>query len=158
MNGNSEKSSSWSWFWNLLILLFVIGLLLAIAVPGFIVDQNGIKRNRVFNNLRQIDDAKNLWAFEHGATNSDQIARLTNQLSEQDLIPYLHFTNKQGGLVPAVAGEIYAINPLNKSPEAKIVRKNDMPWPKGSIIRISENPKLIYNLEIIFPDGTKTNY
>jgi len=155
MNGNSEKSGSRYWFWSLLILILLGGFLLAIAIPNY-VGPHKSKLNSIVNNLRQIDAAKNQWAFEHGVTNFDQIARLTNQLSEQDLTPYLHYPNKQGGLVPSVAGEIYAINPLNKSPQAKLVRKVDMPWPKGSIIRFSENTNA--SLEITFPDGTKTHF
>jgi len=155
MSENSENSGSWSWLWKFLTLLFVAGLLVAIAVPNH-VGHTTSKFNMIINNLRQIDAAKNQWAFEHGFTNFDQIANLTNQLSEKDFVPYLHFPNNQGSLVPSVAGEIYTINALNKSPEAKLVHKIEMPWPKGSVIRFSQNPKQNAYFEITLPDGTKT--
>jgi hypothetical protein len=155
MNGNSEKPGNWSWLWKLLILLLLGGFLLAIAIPSY-VEPPTSKVNSIINNLHHIDMAKNEWAFEHGVTNYDQIASMTNQLSEQDLTPYLHFPDKQGGLVHSVAGEIYLINPLNKTPGAKLVHKINMPWPKGSMIRFLENTNAF--LEITFPDGTKTNY
>jgi hypothetical protein len=155
MNGNSEKSSGSSWLWTLLILIAIGILLLAIAIPNF-TGSRVSKFNMIINNLRQIDAAKNQWAFEHGVTNLDQIATLTNQLSEKDLAPYLHSSNNQGGLATSVAGEIYTIGALNKSPEAKLVHKIEMPWPRGSIIRFSQNPKLNAYYEITLPDGTKT--
>ena len=155
MNGNSESSGGWSWLWNLLIILFVVGLLIAIAIPNF-VGSRQIKINFIWNNLRQIDAAKNQWAFEHGFTNVEQFLQLTNKPTEDALKPYLYKDDKS--YVRPVAGETYTINPMNKSPEAKLTREIEMPWPKGSIIRFSENPKLNANLEITFPDGTKTYY
>ena len=139
----------------LLILLSIGVFLFAIAIDNS--NRSKVSKfNMIINNLRQIDAAKNQWAFEHGVTNFDQIANQTNQLSEKDLIPYFHFPNKQGGLVPSVADEIYTINVLNKSPEAKLVHKIEMPWPKGSVIRFSQNPKLNAYYEITLPDGAKT--
>jgi hypothetical protein len=155
MNEGTEKCRSW--LWKLLILMLLCGLIAWVAIPNF-VGHSQYKANYIINNLRQIGGAKNQWAFDHGITNSDQITGLTNQLSEQDLSPYLGFFSKENRLVPSVAGEIYVINPLNKSPEAKLVHKIDKPWPIGSIIRFSEKPKVNAYLEIIFPDGTKTNY
>jgi hypothetical protein len=155
MNENSERSGNRSWLGNLLILILMGGLFLAIAIPNF-TNHRTSKLNVIINNLRQIDAAKNQWAFEHGVTNFDQIAKLTNQLSERDLSQFLPPSDKQGGLISSVAGEIYEINALNKSPDAKLVNKIDMPWPKGSIIRFSEHTNVY--LEIIFPDGTKTYF
>jgi hypothetical protein len=155
MNGKSEKPSGSSWLWTLLILIAIGIFLLAIAIPNF-TGRRVSKFNMIINNLRQIDAAKSQWAFELGVTNLDQIATVTNQLSEKDLAPYLHSSNNQSGLVPSVAGEIYTIGALNKSPEAKLVHKIEMPWPIGSIIRFSKNPKLNDCCEITLPDGTKT--
>lgn len=155
MNEISEKPRCRSWLWNLLILILLGGLLFVFAIPNF-VRSGPSKLNGIVNNLRQLAGAKEQWAFEHGITNFAQIANMTNQPSEQDLTPYFRFPNKQGGLFPSVAGEVYSINPLNKSPEAKVIHKIDRPWPKGSIIRFSDNTNA--ELEILFPDGTKTSF
>ena len=88
MNEGTEKCRSW--LWKLLILMLLCGLIVWVAIPNF-VGHSQSKANYIINNLRQIDGAKNQWAFDHGITNSDQITGLTNQLSEQDLSPYLRF-------------------------------------------------------------------
>lgn len=154
MNEKSKIFSSRSWLWYLLIYVFVAALLFAMAIPNF-VGSHTSKINGIINNLRQIDAAKNEWAVEHGVTNLDQIATLTNQLSEKDISPYLHFKKPQGSLVPSVAGETYTVGALNKSPEAKFVHKI-YSYPSGSIIRFSNSTNL-FPLELIFPDGTKNN-
>jgi hypothetical protein len=154
MNESSKNFSCRSWIWHLLIYVFVAALLVAMAIPNF-VGSHTSKINGIINNLRQIDAAKNEWAVEHGVTNLDQIARLTNQLSAKDITPYLHFQNYQGVLVPSVAGETYAIGALNKSPEAKLVHKI-YSYPTGSIIRFSNSTNL-FPFELILPDGTKLN-
>lgn len=158
MTESTENKNSSLRYWHFLFLLLGIGVLVLIAIPSSLQSPES-KINWIINNLRQIDAAKNQWAFEHvpNITKIDQVSVLTNQPSEEDLTPYLHFQNKKVDVIPSIAGEIYIINPLNKSPEAKLVNKIDMPWPKGSIIRFSENPKLNAYLEIIFPDGTTTN-
>jgi hypothetical protein len=155
MSENQKSSNNWSWVLKLLFFVFIAGLLFAIIFPNHVGPRTS-KFNMIINNLRQLDAAKNQWAFEHGVTNFDQISNLTNQLSEKDLAPYLHFPNNQSGLVPSAAGEIYTINALNKSPDAKLVHKIEMPWPKGSVIRFSEHPKQNAYFEITLPDGTKT--
>lgn len=108
-----------------------------------------------------LDAAKQQWAFEHVTTNWEQVAKLTNQISEQDLYPYLHRPGSDKSYIIPVADEKYAANVLNKSPEAKLIRKlNDysLALPAGSIIRFSgiEKPNSYY--EIVYPDGTKTNF
>jgi hypothetical protein len=162
MSENQNNSTNWSWILKLLVFVFIAGLLFAIIIPNH-VGPHTSKLNGIINNLREMDAAKNEWvvkqglAVKYGFTNVSQFTELTNQPTEQDPTPYLrHNPGKQGDLIPSVAGEIYAINPLNKSPEAKLVRKISMPWPQGSIIRFSGNTNAY--LEITFPDGTRTNY
>ena len=153
MYEKSKNFRKWTWFWNLLILLFVVGFFLAIALPNCVGSNPGIHNvNGIVNNLRQLDAAKMEWAFQHesGVTNQYQAMQLTNQPTEQDLSPYLHFSNNQGGLIPPVAGESYTINPLNEPPEAKLVRKLDG-YPKGTIIRLDDSPNS-FPYKIILPN------
>lgn len=140
-----------------MFLLFIGGLLIAIVIPN-ITGSWPSKTGEIINNLRQIDAAKNEWAIEHGFTNYSQIVEMTNQLTKLDLIQILsRRSDKQDEIVPSIDGEIYVINPMNKSPEAKLVRKI-YNYPNGSIIRFANgfaNDTNKQSFEVIFPDGTK---
>jgi hypothetical protein len=152
MNENQQSGGWRTWFWNFMFLLFVVGLLVAIAIPNF-VGSHPSKTSGIINNLRQIDGAKNEWAVEHGFTNVSQIEELTNQPTQHDLAPYLHFQTNRDGSFQSMAGEVYAINPLNKSPEARLGRKI-YSYPKGSIIRFTDNTNYLFPFELVLPDGT----
>jgi len=156
MNESSKNFSSRPWLWPSLIYVFVAVLLFAIAIPNF-VGGGQSKIGYVINNLRQIDGDKNEWVFEHGFTNAVQASQLTNQLTEDDLKPYLFHDGRN--LIRPIAGEIYKINPMNKPPEALVVHKipfGDGALSKGTVIRYSANTNYFY--EIVRPDGTVERY
>jgi hypothetical protein len=139
----------------LLILLFVVGILVAKIIPYF-AGSHTSKITSIINNLRQIDGAKQEWAIESGFTNADQVAQLTNRLTEQDLEPYLRFQTNRDGSYRSVMGEIYSVGPMSKSPEARLVRSY-YSYPKGSIIRLASDTNRP-PWEIIFPDGAKQRF
>jgi prepilin-type N-terminal cleavage/methylation domain-containing protein len=49
---------------EILIVVVIIGLLAAIAVPNFIIARSNSQRGTCINNLREIDAAKQQWATE----------------------------------------------------------------------------------------------
>src|SRR6202789_3685320 len=49
---------------EIMIVVAIIGLLAAIAIPNFIHARNTSQQNACINNLRQIDGAKQEWALE----------------------------------------------------------------------------------------------
>src|ERR1035437_4775636 len=109
MNETFEDDSGWPWYWKLLILLLLGGFLCATAIPNYIGGGHS-NLNYIINSLRQIDAAKNGWAFERGFTNESQVIKLTNQLTEKDLFSYVHHNPDQpNDLVASIAGEIYTI-------------------------------------------------
>jgi prepilin-type N-terminal cleavage/methylation domain-containing protein len=56
---------------EIMIVVAIIGLLAAIAIPNFVRARTTSQTNACINNLRQIDGAKQAWALEFGApTNS----------------------------------------------------------------------------------------
>jgi prepilin-type N-terminal cleavage/methylation domain-containing protein len=56
---------------EIMIVVAIIGLLAAIAIPNFVRARTTSQTNACINNLRQIDGAKQQWALEFGApTNS----------------------------------------------------------------------------------------
>lgn len=50
---------------EIMIVVAIIGLLAAIAIPNFVRARETAQRNACINNLRQIDGAKQQWALEN---------------------------------------------------------------------------------------------
>ena len=50
---------------EIMIVVAIIGLLAAIAIPNFIHARTSSQTNACINNLRQIDSTKQQWALEH---------------------------------------------------------------------------------------------
>jgi hypothetical protein len=145
-------------FFPVFVILAAGAFLLAIAIPNF-VRSGPNKMNNIINNLRQLDAAKQQWAYEHVTTNWEQVAKLTNQISEQDLYPYLHRSGDGASYIVPVGGEKYLANALNESPEAKLAYPiAGYSWPAGSIIRFSGIEKPNCYFEVVFPGGAKTNF
>ena len=51
---------------EIMIVVAIIGLLAAIAIPSFVRARQTSQTNACLNNLRQIDGAKDQWAIEIG--------------------------------------------------------------------------------------------
>jgi len=49
---------------EIMIVVAIIGLLAAIAIPNFVRARTNAQQNACINNLRQIDGAKQQWALE----------------------------------------------------------------------------------------------
>ena len=56
---------------EIMIVVAIIGLLAAIAIPNFIKAREASQKNACIANLKQIDGAKNTWALENKKVNSD---------------------------------------------------------------------------------------
>ena len=62
---------------EIMIVVAIIGLLAAIAIPSFVRARQTSQTNACLNNLRQIDGAKDQWAIEVGvATGTPDFAAL----------------------------------------------------------------------------------
>jgi prepilin-type N-terminal cleavage/methylation domain-containing protein len=77
---------------EIMIVVAIIGLLAAIAIPNFVRARTTSQQNACINNLRLIDDSKQQWALERRQQNS-----AVPQPS--DLQPYLG--RGAGGELPA---------------------------------------------------------
>ena len=53
---------------EIMIVVAIIGLLAAIAIPNFVKARQTAQKNACINNLRQIDGAKEQWALETNAS------------------------------------------------------------------------------------------
>ena len=56
---------------EIMIVVAIIGLLAAIAIPNFVRARTTSQTNACINNLRQLDGAKQQWALENGKTSTD---------------------------------------------------------------------------------------
>jgi prepilin-type N-terminal cleavage/methylation domain-containing protein len=56
---------------EIMIVVAIIGLLAAIAIPNFVKARTTAQKNACINNLRQIDGAKEQWALENKKTSTD---------------------------------------------------------------------------------------
>jgi prepilin-type N-terminal cleavage/methylation domain-containing protein len=59
---------------EIMIVVAIIGLLAAIAIPNFIKARTTSQQNACINNLRQIDGAIQQWALENNKTSSATVA------------------------------------------------------------------------------------
>jgi prepilin-type N-terminal cleavage/methylation domain-containing protein len=81
MKINSNKNSGFTLV-EIMIVVAIIGLLAAIAIPNFVKARTTSQQNACINNLRQIDGAVQQWALEF---KKDPTATVT----EADVTPYL---------------------------------------------------------------------
>jgi prepilin-type N-terminal cleavage/methylation domain-containing protein len=104
---------------EIMIVVAIIGLLAAIAIPNFARARTTSQTNACINNLRQIDGAKQTWALEHNIQSAT-----TPQ--DSDIQPYLG--RGTGGLLPSCPADSsasfdtsYSLNNLQTPPTCLIV-------------------------------------
>ena len=104
---------------EIMIVVAIIGLLAAIAIPNFVRARTSAQTNACINNLRQIDGAKQQWALENKAA-----ATATPALT--DIQPYMgRGTNGSAPLCPSDATHTFAtsytMGDLQTAPLCKIL-------------------------------------
>ncbi len=104
---------------EIMIVVAIIGLLAAIAIPNFVRARTTAQMNACINNLRQIDGAKQQWALENkvGQTATPQAS---------DIQPYLgRGTTGTLPKCPADSSQSfassYSINNVQTAPVCQIV-------------------------------------
>ena len=58
---------------EIMIVVAIIGLLAAIAIPSFVKARNTAQQNSCINNMRLIDGGKEQWAMAANKTNDDTV-------------------------------------------------------------------------------------
>jgi len=85
---------------EIMIVVAIIGLLAAIAIPNLLKARATSQANGCINNLRKLDDAANQFAVERGKRTGDAINY------PDDLTPYIKL-NKVGSIPPCPVGGVY---------------------------------------------------
>lgn len=103
------KTSSKSGFTlvEIMIVVAIIGLLAAIAIPNFVKARETAQLNSIINNLRIIEGAKDQYALENKKGTGD-----TTDLSS--ISAYL-----KGGTINSVVNETYTTDKIGTSASAK---------------------------------------
>jgi len=98
---------------EIMIVVAIIGLLAAIAIPNFVRARTTSQMNACINNLRQIDGAKQQWALEnHQASTAGAPASTV-------LAPYLG-RGTAGHFPTCPAQGTYGINAISTAPTCSI--------------------------------------
>ena len=102
---------------EIMIVVAIIGLLAAIAIPNFVKARATSQMNACINNLRQIDAAANQFALEKGKKTGDTITY------PDDLTPYIKL-NSTSVIPICPANGTYAIGSVGNIPTCTL---SDLP-------------------------------
>ena len=95
---------------EIMIVVAIIGLLAAIAIPNFVKARATSQANACINNLRQIDAAANQFALENKKTTGASITY------PSDLTPYIKLDS--GSNIPSCpAGGSYSVGTVGAIPQ-----------------------------------------
>jgi prepilin-type N-terminal cleavage/methylation domain-containing protein len=92
---------------EIMIVVAIIGLLVAIAIPNFVHARTAAQQNACINNLRQIDGAAQTWALENNKNSGDQYTLSAVK-------PYLKL-NSNGEIPGCPGGGLYNQGSINVS-------------------------------------------
>jgi prepilin-type N-terminal cleavage/methylation domain-containing protein len=102
---------------EIMIVVAIIGLLAAIAIPNFVRARQTSQTNACINNLRIIDAAKQQWGLEKG-----QSASATPTSS--NIVVYLGRTGSVMPTCPLGTASAYNINALSVTPTCPYATSN----------------------------------
>jgi prepilin-type N-terminal cleavage/methylation domain-containing protein len=107
---------------EIMIVVAIIGLLAAIAIPSFVHARTSSQQNACINNLRQIDGAKQSWALDN---------KVSPTATPSDVLIQGYLGRGSNGALPfcpadptATFGNSYNINNLQLAPTCQVAPTN----------------------------------
>ena len=97
---------------EIMIVIAIIGLLCAIAIPNFLRARANSQSAACINNMRQLSGASDQWALEHQQTTGSAVA-IAN------LLPYIKL-NSAGSLPACPANGNYSVSYVGTNPVCSI--------------------------------------
>ena len=104
---------------EIMIVVAIIGLLAAIAIPNFVKARQTSQQNACINNLRQIDGAIQQWALEAKASSGQAV-------SIGQVQPYIKL-DKNGNLPACPAGGTYSASNVSSNPLCSVGGNHVLP-------------------------------
>ena len=104
---------------EIMIVVAIIGLLAAIAIPNFVKARATSQQNACINNMRQITAAVNEWALETGQQSGSAGAAGALGVAggpESDLSPYIQL-NSNSSIPPCPAAGTYTVADVGTLPQ-----------------------------------------
>jgi prepilin-type N-terminal cleavage/methylation domain-containing protein len=108
---------------EIMIVVAVIGLLAAIALPSFVRARTSSQANACINNMHQIDGAVTEWALERGKKTGDPAPSLIT-----DLTPFLKL-NANNSIPNCPAGGLYIMGTVGAVPQVSCSLGNTVEPP-----------------------------
>lgn len=99
---------------EIMIVVAIIGLLAAIAIPSFVKARETSQRNSCINNLRQIDGAKDQWAIEHNVRTGEATV-------DAEVNQYI-----KGGEPECPADGVYTYNVIGSDPACSLTAEPEL--------------------------------
>ena len=104
---------------EIMIVVAIIGLLAAIAIPNFVKARVTAQKNACINNLRQIDGAKEQWALEE--------RKSSGAVTSTEVDAYI-----KGGAPECPASGTYSYGDLGTAPSCSLGTTDDHVLPSGA--------------------------
>ena len=98
---------------EIMIVVAILGLLMAIAVPYYVRQRSTAQANSCISNLLKLDDAVCQFALERGKKTGDAVAY------PQDLTPYIKL-NSVGQIPTCPASGFYALAAVGSHPTCSL--------------------------------------
>lgn len=104
---------------EIMIVVAIIGLLAAVAVPNYMRSREKVQLNNIKQNLRLIDNSKEQWAVEGNRPS-------TAEPTQEDLAPYF-----KHGEIPKTEGVTYQLGAVNEPAQAILQQGNTLDGKAG---------------------------